>query len=78
MCSWGLFSLYTKQKIKYKLYDHKDKYIYVGSGNPHCVNKNYRWFYGNISDVKIYDKALSASEVTDLYNGGLAGTPIIG
>ena len=22
--------LYTKQKIKYKLYDHKDKYIYVG------------------------------------------------
>lgn len=46
--------LYTKQKIKYKLYDHKDKYIYVGSGNPNCVNKNYRWFYGNISDVKIY------------------------
>jgi hypothetical protein len=45
---------YTKQKIKYKLYNHKDKYIYVGSGNPYCSNKNYRWFYGNISDVKIY------------------------
>ena len=48
---------YTKQKIKYKLYNHKDKYIYVGSGNPYCLNKNYRWFYGTISDVKIYQSS---------------------
>ena len=51
-------NLYTKQKIKNKLYDYKDKYIYIGSGNPHCVNKNYRWFYGNISDVKIYHSSI--------------------
>ena len=46
--------LYSQREIKYKLYDYEDKYIYVGSGNPYCANNNYRWFYGSISDVKIY------------------------
>lgn len=33
---------------------------------------------GQMDEVAIFNKELSASEVTDLYNGGLAGTPIIG
>jgi len=40
-------------------------------------NSNY-YLDGEVDEVAIFNKELSASEVADLYNGGLAGTPIIG
>jgi len=39
----------------------------IGNG---ASSINNRWFNGTISDVRVYNRALSAQEVTDLYNNG--------
>jgi hypothetical protein len=37
---------------------------YIGTGN------GSQWFAGTIDDVRVYNRALSASEITQIYNGG--------
>lgn len=54
--------LYKKKKITHKPYDYSDKYIFIGTSNPHCLNNNHRWFYGEIYDVKIYDSSVESEE----------------
>lgn len=54
--------LYKKRKIEYKLYDYTDARIFIGAGNPYCMNNNHRWFYGEIKEVKIYHSAVESDE----------------
>ena len=54
--------LYETRTLIHKLYDYKDKYIFIGAANPFCKNNNQCWFYGNIKDVKIYH---SSDEIID-------------
>jgi hypothetical protein len=54
--------LYKKKKITYKLYDYSDSYIFIGAGNPHCINDNHRWFYGDVLDVKVYHSSVEDDE----------------
>lgn len=42
--------------------------LYIGTGDPGCGLSSY--YSGLIDDVRIYNRALSASEVSALYNGG--------
>jgi len=51
-------------------------YIYIGTGDTTGFNNsNNGWFYfnGTIDDVRVYNRALSASEIKNLYNAGYAG-----
>jgi hypothetical protein len=49
--------------------------ICAGSGTFYvCRDHNDRYFNGDIDELIVFDKALSASEVSDLYNDGMDGT----
>jgi len=48
--------------------------LYFGTSE---VNSTFR-LIGQMDEIAVFNIELSASQVTDLYNGGLAGTPIIG
>ena len=53
-----------------------DEILHIG-----CVNKQgslTQFFEGTIDDVRIYDRALSAEEVENLYRGELFGLEIVG
>jgi hypothetical protein len=54
--------LYKKKKITHNPYDYSYKYIFIGAANPHCINNNHRWFYGEIYDIKIYDSSVESED----------------
>jgi hypothetical protein len=45
--------------------------IRIGSIGPYWISQGYpSYFSGSIDDVRVYNRALSASEVKQLYNMG--------
>ena len=43
------------------------------SGAACCDNDNFSPYYGDIDEISLYNRALSSSEVTGIYNAGSAG-----
>lgn len=47
----------------------------IGSGSD--VNGYSTFFQGLISNVQLYNASLSSSQISQLYNGGITGTPVV-
>ena len=45
----------------------------LGRGYANSAN---RWYLGNLSNVQVYNQTLSPSQISQLYYGGIADTPI--
>ncbi|MCF7812843.1 LamG domain-containing protein, partial [Candidatus Gracilibacteria bacterium] len=56
-------------------YSDSNTNLTFGTPNNNEGNAQYAW-EGNIADVRIYDRALTASEISDLTDGKDAGIPI--
>jgi len=55
-------------------YGDNNNVVIGGADNNGDGQVDYNMFNGNIDDVTIWDRALSSSEVSDLYNDGLSDT----
>lgn len=47
----------------------------IGRGFANSAN---RWFYGNLSNVEVYNQTLSPQQATALFQEGIGGTPLAG